>query len=359
MKYWLLSQNALSIEYTNKLLKSSLNEEKYNIYMWNWNFNNIEKKEDITLSNLNNPKKSEWRYSVYQFAKEIKKWDKVILAQNKTQIYGIWEIIWDLEILKHEPKTIIVWTKPEDWTDNFIFSREIKWLYKANNWYFTFEDKDQITQFRRTLSEIKEKDYQKIEKLVSDNKKVKIEADNKNKTENIKEEIIENDKITLEDIVDDFDIALTSLLNEKILEKIKWKDFSVFEEKDLNTVLPSLRIELIRAWKKALLKWEIKIELSEQMWELTHLFDSILEKKQDRDDKNQENLQKRKQKEKVFKYLFAVFLLETVGLFLLIFLVWLWLLNISDITLQVLTLSTILQVWAMLTIVIKYLFPNN
>jgi len=325
--------------------------------MWNWWFNTIETVSDITLSHLKNPKKSEWRYSIYQFAKEMQKWNKIILVQNQMQIYGIWEIIWDVEIQKHTPKEIIIWTKPTDGEDKFIFSRKIKWLFKADKWYFTFDKKDKITKFRKTLTEIEKEDYLKIENLVLDNKKVKIEKDNETETESIKEEINENE--TLKDIVDKFDKALTELLNKKILEKLESEKFNIFEEKDLNQILPSLRIEMIRSWKKALIEGEINTEISKQMCELTNLFDGILKQKQDRDDKDKENLQKREQKEKVFKYLFCGFLVETIWLFILIWLVWIGILNISDTTLQVVTWATILQVWAMLTIVIKYLFPNN
>ena len=356
MKYWLLSQNALSVQYTEKLLKSSLEDEKYNIYMWNWLYNEdkIKTIDDVTLSNLDYPTKNEWRYSIYQFAKELNIWDFVILAQNKKQIYGIWEIIWNAEVNYPKENEKII-----NWPDKVVFSRKIKWLDKADNWFFTFDEKDKITQFRRTLAEISEIDYNRIKDLVSNNKNQIIQEEQKTETEEDKNEIVKNDELTLKDVVNKFDISLTELLNEKILEKIWNENFSIFEENDLNQILPSLRLEIIRGWKKALIDWDLKIELSQQMGELTKLFDSILKEKQDRDDTNEKNKQDREQKKDIFNKLTKFFVWETFWLAIIIILVWVWFLNISDTTLQVLTWATILQVWAMLTIVTKYLFPNN
>ena len=353
MKYWLLSQNALSVQYTEKLLKSSLEEENFNIYMWNWNFNTIEKPEDINEKNLAFPNRLDWRYSIIQFYREMSIWDKIILIQNKKQIYGIWEIIWDLEVIKHNWQEII------KWDDKTIFSRQIKWLFKAKDWYFTFDEKDKITQFRRTLAEISEIDYNNIKLIVENLEKNKNyqQGEFKEETYFDVENIEKNEVIT--DITDTFDIELVKILNWKTFDMLHDDDDIVLDEKKLNALLPIFRIELIRSLRWKLISNKIDLWISEKLKELIDSFDNILDKKQARDDKVKENLQKMEQRENIFKKLTMFFICETIWLAIIIILVWVWFLNISDTTLQVLTWATILQVWAMLTIVTKYLFPNN
>lgn len=69
----------------------------------------LKRKKHITEKNLGFPTRLDWRYSIIQFYHEMNIWDKIILIQNKKQIYGIWEIIWDLEVIKHNWQEIIKW----------------------------------------------------------------------------------------------------------------------------------------------------------------------------------------------------------------------------------------------------------
>lgn len=339
MKYWLLSQNLLSATYTEKL-KNSKKWEEYNLYMWNWEYNDIKTLDDINPKTLNNPTRLDWRYSMIQFKDEMQIWDIIIAIQNKKQIYGIWEIIWDIEVLKHKEYEII------NWVDKIVLSRKVKWLYKAEWWFFDLWENNKINQFRRTLAEIWKEDYEKIEKILNSLWEKDVKIEDIEETEEIKEEVKENE--SMENIVDNFDIEMVNEFNKKILDKIKSDGYDIFEEGNINKLFPVLRIEIIRSWKKLLVNNRINEFTSRQIGELTILFDKILERKQDRE-----------QKEKIFKRLFLFFIMETIWLLFLILSVWFWILNISDTTLQILAWATILQVWTMLITITKYLYPNK
>lgn len=254
MNYWLLSQNLLSENYTKNLLEAKKDED-FNLYIWNWLYNQdkIKTIEDINLKNLDNPSKIDWRYSLIQFKDEMKVWDIVTVIQNKKQIYGIWKIKWNIKINKHNEIDPII-----NWPDEMIFSRKIEWIYKAEWWFFNLPEENKINSFRRTLSKLKEIEYKKLEFFLETNKdKIITKDEDKNETiffkkEEKNEELKNNEKIKW----------------SKIYSNLIWLVFIIFSwfiilQKLDNLELNHLFISgiLLIVWLLFMEKWEIIKEI--------------------------------------------------------------------------------------------------
>lgn len=238
--------------------------------------------------------------------------------------------------------------------------KKLEFIRKNESVYYTtypsYYDLTRVSQNNENIGDIEENEKEIIKNEI---KELEEKID---KTENMEErnQLIKQKEfleVSLEDIKNNIKIQTHEQYKEvklnidtfvkteiqKLNENSKWYLFFTKKsiENKVNTLLPIIRLSYIYQL------WINSWENFKDTQEIIKNFDEILEKSQTRE-----------QKQSAFKLLFFFFAIETIILFLVIVFVWLWKLDISDTTLQILTWATILQVWSMLTFVVHHLYPN-
>ncbi len=142
------------------------------------------------------------------------------------------------------------------------------------------------------------------------------------------------------------EILFNNFLHELNISNLQ--DKNALNEESLNKILPSIRLQYIRTWKRLIddknnLPWALEME------KIIKTFDIILKEKQDRD-----------QKKFTFTILFLFFAIETFLLFTILFLKWFWFLDwLDNSVLQMIIWATIWQVSIMITWIVYYLYPKT
>lgn len=214
--------------------------------------------------------------------------------------------------------------------------------------YESYESSDLIEKEKILTS------YYEEEKTLSELEEEKEK--NKSKTENDKLIQDFNHETIFDDVL--HKLIINSLWKDyeiinwvtKYNEKFKKTKEDTLTEENVNQILPAIRTQYIREWKKIIVSNStFNKEKSAEMKELVEKFDKILQKQQERT-----------QRKKTFTILFLFFAIETFLLFTILFLKWFWFLDwLDNSVLQMIIWATIWQVSIMITWIVYYLYPKT
>lgn len=275
-----------------KLLKENLKEdlknknvwETSNLYIWTWwleinSTKDIKKSKIIELfknKNENSTDKkltekqlnitSRWEYTLLRL-KDIKIWNKIIVANSQKEIFWIWVVIKEIFIDEKNQTEWDVFNLENEYNDKKVFAIEVKWEIKQKGfinlwWEINDEDYDKENEdkinFRWTVINVSKR-FKEYEKMIKNSM-------NKNDTtytiQELHEKVDEFRKNNSTELYDDIKNYFQNIFDDKKIDSLKLEEYT--DTKNINTftyIIENLLSDFwnIKWWWTSIKFWIYKI----------------------------------------------------------------------------------------------------